>query len=442
MLRHPYMPAAYQTTRYELFTRLNKRGFRADSNALLSAVQDTKAKIRQAQEIADIPPFTAIAVEYGKLLSAGILKAFIKGYDASRQRRIRKNSIDIKELVAFDWNLDNVAAVAAFSREAFIMAGVQTEELRQALFEEAKKVFASGGTYLDWANSFDMHGFEPENPYHLRTNYDTAANAAYAAGQWQQIEEYKLYFPYLRYVTMRDEKVRDEHWAMDGLIYPVDDPFWDSYTPPNGWNCRCSVEQLLESELPEDYQPMEPDTPVRVDPMFKNNPGKSKKLSNQELSALTTNWVDAGLPPFSAYPQFSEQKLIDTSTLSRQELENLYMAKIKEFKGVYLAPSQMVCMIDDRPGVLNKFDETKSIKDLRTRFQYLNYIPDIITNPDEIWTIRKNGKLRPHFIKAMNHNLILVFEFKDGQFDYFNVMIRALIDQLRSGVLEYNKSLH
>ncbi|MDD3535377.1 MAG: phage minor head protein [Candidatus Cloacimonetes bacterium] len=432
------MPAAYQTTRYEIFTRLNKRGFRVDSQPLSNAIQDTKAKIRQAQSLAEIPPFTAIAVEYGKLLSTGILKAFIKGYDASRQRRIRKNSIDIKELVAFDWNLDNVAAVAAFSREAFIMAGVQTEELRQALFEEAKKVFASGGTYLDWANSFDMHGFEPENPYHLRTNYDTAANAAYAAGQWQQIEEYKLYFPYLRYVTMRDEKVRDEHWAMDGLIYPVDDPFWDSYTPPNGWNCRCSVEQLLEGELPDDYAPMEPDTPVRVDPMFKNNPGKSKALYSAALDAIETNWKEAGLPPWTDYPAAAAD-LINTDGMSYEELIELY---------ANILADQYVIDVNKMPVALlakkaQKFAENYKLPDIRGRFRYLNCIRDAIQNPYELWLNPDNKRL--YYIKKYDKNVVLIVEIgRNNQLEYFNVLLQrdTKLDNeeyVKTGVLLYKK---
>ncbi len=49
--------------------------------------------------------------------------------------------------------------------------------------------------------------------------------------------------PYLEYVTARDGHVRPEHQALDGIILPIDDPFWKSYYPPNGWNCRCTVKK-------------------------------------------------------------------------------------------------------------------------------------------------------------------------------------------------------
>lgn len=49
---------------------------------------------------------------------------------------------------------------------------------------------------------------------------------------------------FLRYVTKRDDRVRDSHALLDWVVKKVDDPFWAIYYPPNGWNCRCKVEKL------------------------------------------------------------------------------------------------------------------------------------------------------------------------------------------------------
>jgi len=182
---------------------------------------------------------------------------------------------------------------------------------------------------------------------------------------------------------------------------------------------------------------------VLVDPMFLNNPGNTSRQNTPtaELLPQTTNWLAESLPEFSDYPQFPGNKMINTSSLSLSELKDLYKSKIIDFKGPYLAPNNMPCFINDRKGVIDKFDNVQNLKDLRARFKYLNYIPDVIKHPDEIWLINKNGRLRPHFLKHMQQNIVIVFEFEDGFLDYFNLSLNREINALRQGVFAYNKSL-
>ncbi|BBB99097.1 putative AlkP superfamily pyrophosphatase or phosphodiesterase [Bradyrhizobium japonicum] len=42
---------------------------------------------------------------------------------------------------------------------------------------------------------------------------------------------------------------RPEHKAWDGTILPVDDPWWQTHFPPNGWFCHCWVESLSDDDL-------------------------------------------------------------------------------------------------------------------------------------------------------------------------------------------------
>jgi len=432
MIGQRYMPPAVMGIQYQLFSRNSKRGFGASSKPLLKAVSQAKNSILEAKSIDEIPPFTDIALEYGKLLTQGILASFVKGYDATRKRRVRKNSIDLKSLIKFDWNLQNTAAVAAFSREAFIMAGVQTEELRSALFEEAKAVFASGGTYRDWADTFSMHGFEPDNPFHLRTNYDTAANAAYSAGQWEQINENKDVFPYLRYVTMQDDKVREEHWALHNLIYPVDDPFWDNYMPPNGWNCRCSVEQLMQSELPKDYSPMGPDSPVIVDPKFMNNPGKANAIYPNALSAIPTNWKEAGMLSVTDCPLHTA-KVLTLDNMTHEQVITLY----SDFLGnrTLIEANHTPIFLDSTKALKLK---GKSLSDLKGRIKYLPELEGVLTDPLEKWFNPNNN--RCYYIKRFKENLIIMAEITESNtLEYFNILPAkdAYTNSLRTGILMY-----
>jgi len=81
----------------------------------------------------------------------------------------------------------------------------------------------------------------------LKLIFDVNTRQAYAAGQWQNIEDAKATHPYIRYITKGDDRVRDEHAAWDGVTLPVDDPFWNTHTPPCGYRCRCRITTMTQA---------------------------------------------------------------------------------------------------------------------------------------------------------------------------------------------------
>ena len=83
----------------------------------------------------------------------------------------------------------------------------------------------------------------------LRTIFDTNISTAYAAGKWDRIQRLKDRMPYLRYVAVQDGATRPEHAAWHDTVLPIDDPWWETHYPPNGWGCRCTVAQLDADDL-------------------------------------------------------------------------------------------------------------------------------------------------------------------------------------------------
>ncbi len=120
------------------------------------------------------------------------------------------------------------------------------------------------------------------NQHYLYSEYHHALNASQMAVKWQEFEsngdEYCL-----QYRTANDSKVREEHAVLHNTTLPVSDPFWDQFYPPNGWNCRCTVVEVLKSMYeetdPEEARKRGIDcTDGEKNKIFRFNPGKIMKL--------------------------------------------------------------------------------------------------------------------------------------------------------------------
>lgn len=129
------------------------------------------------------------------------------------------------------------------------------------VYDEVVKAIASGSTLKTfqenltptlqqkgwWGKADD--GVQLGSPRRLRTIYDTNLRTSYAAARWERIQRRKKSRPYLRYVCVLDEKTRAEHRRWHGTILPVDHPFWRTHYPPNGWHCRCVVQQISQADI-------------------------------------------------------------------------------------------------------------------------------------------------------------------------------------------------
>ena len=99
------------------------------------------------------------------------------------------------------------------------------------------------------------------NKNYLQAEWQTAKQAGYHAANWQAYQENKALYPNLKYQTQKDNKVREAHQALQGIIAPIDSNFWKTHYPPNGWRCRCYVVQTAEP-------PTEGELPVLTDKEF------------------------------------------------------------------------------------------------------------------------------------------------------------------------------
>ena len=139
--------------------------------------------------------------------------------------------------------------------KAFAVAGAtkvaMVGDFRAALIKTRK----AGGTLTDFRKDFDRivkrygWSYKGKRGWRSRVIFDNNMRSAAMAGRWQQMQRTKETRPYLEYLSVGDRRVREEHAAWHGLILPMDDPWFDTHYPPNGFGCRCTVRTLSQRQL-------------------------------------------------------------------------------------------------------------------------------------------------------------------------------------------------
>ena len=117
---------------------------------------------------------------------------------------------------------------------SFSIAGHASMDELQAVKDSLDKAMGEGLSFGEWkvlAAAMDL-GL-PE--YRLENIFRTNLQGNYMRGKAQQFHENKDNRPYLLYDSINDSRTRPAHLAMDGTIRAVDDQFWATHFPPNGF---------------------------------------------------------------------------------------------------------------------------------------------------------------------------------------------------------------
>lgn len=174
---------------------------------------------------------------------------------------VEPKAVDFGEAIAYFRQKLNMPTKAwtdlwqAQHARAFVVAGAMKEDLVADLRNAVAKAIEQGTTLAEFRKDFDQivdrHGWSYKGQRGWRTGviYNTNLRMAYAAGKWQQAEQLKERRPYLRYVAILDRRTRQDHKDWHGTVLPIDDPWWKTHYPPNGWGCRCTVQQLGPRDL-------------------------------------------------------------------------------------------------------------------------------------------------------------------------------------------------
>jgi SPP1 gp7 family putative phage head morphogenesis protein len=174
----------------------------------------------------------------------------------------------------------------ALQSDAFLFGSLKANA---QLFEASQLLLNEDGTikpYKELAGEFDRLNVLYNQTY-LESEYQFAINSSEMAAKWSELGSSNRYM--LQYRTADDTRVRDTHKSLHNVTLPKEDPFWNSFYPPNGWRCRCTVVEVLKDK----YEASESDKSIKAGEkatteigkdgknrleIFRFNPGKEQKL--------------------------------------------------------------------------------------------------------------------------------------------------------------------
>jgi len=133
-------------------------------------------------------------------------------------------------------------------RSAFTVAGIAKMAVIASLLDSLETAEKNGTDFESWAASIDDEKFQSLNDFHKQTLYRTNMSVQYNGGRLQ-VGLTSDTLVYLKYQATLDDRTRPNHAACDGVTLPIDDTFWRTHTPPNGFGCRCFVLNIDAKDL-------------------------------------------------------------------------------------------------------------------------------------------------------------------------------------------------
>lgn len=166
----------------------------------------------------------------------------------------------------FSWNWQDTWQES--HAKAFTVAKAMRLDVLQDIREEVQKALDEGITFQQfkkelipklqtkgwWGKKLigDEKGAQEVqlgSPRRLQTIYQTNLQTAYMTGRFKEMLDNVEDRPYWQYVAVMDSKTRPGHRRLNGKVFRYDDPFWKTFYPPNGWNCRCRVRALSTQDI-------------------------------------------------------------------------------------------------------------------------------------------------------------------------------------------------
>jgi len=144
--------------------------------------------------------------------------------------------------------------MAQFSNISWSIQKIERMGALVALRKSLLTAIDEGQSLQDWKDGIDEvfqeYGVTPLSPHHIETVFRTNLSSVYSQAGYDMMTDDPNTIA-IEYIAIMDDRVRDEHAALNGFIALKSDPIWDKIRPPNGYNCRCDIIPLSEYYINE-----------------------------------------------------------------------------------------------------------------------------------------------------------------------------------------------
>ena len=153
--------------------------------------------------------------------------------------------------------------------------------------------------------------------------------------------------------------MRPEHAALNGVTLPPSDDFWESYYPPNGWRCRCTVVQVRKKKhpaTPHDEAMALGEAALERDTkgMFRFNPGKQERV-------------------FPAYNAYTQEKCVRCKLGGKATLGKVEMVKIPDYQNCQACKYLNGCL--EAPTIIARHEAADQIKKEKQKIPIFGGLP-------------------------------------------------------------------
>jgi SPP1 gp7 family putative phage head morphogenesis protein len=299
---------------------------------------------------------------------------------------LAKQVQDSYSQISVDYSTPDMAMLTRLTRDTWQFSSAKNyQELRDltlAMKDESGKL-------REWDDFKEAAGkiTEKYNETWMRTEYDMAIASAQNAARWTEFEKEADVIPNLKYQTVGDSSVRPEHAVLDGIVRPLDDPFWDTHYPPNGWGCRCEALQSFGEPVTTKYKD------ISMPEMFRTNLAKTGLIypkNHPYYDGVPKDVIRkamAYLPPENTYLTFAKEPEININVLHGAEETEGNLRTLNAFLNGYDNAGNPVVKVN----LLPEFDEKD--KDLKGKFLPKNFkLRDDRKNPDAVISFKNKDK--------------------------------------------------